>query len=83
VTENTAAVTAKRTVPRFAERVSAAPPSRGDPPREGIARCILVSLWRFGSESASGRSEQLFNPPAIAVAERSAGRSCLHIIENK
>jgi hypothetical protein len=32
----TPAVTAKRTVPRFAERVSAVPPTRGDPHREDV-----------------------------------------------
>jgi hypothetical protein len=41
--ENTAAVTAKHTVPRFAERVSAAPLSRGDPRRRTFRRGKLMS----------------------------------------
>ena len=35
-TENTPVVTARRKVPRFAERVSAVPPCRGDPQRGDV-----------------------------------------------
>ena len=51
MTENTPAVTAKRAVPRFAGRVSAGPPSRGDP-RPGtllrqISKVVFASLMAF------------------------------------
>jgi thiamine pyrophosphate-dependent acetolactate synthase large subunit-like protein len=42
LTENTPAVTAKRPIPRSAERVSAAPPSRGDPQWGDVLAVVVL-----------------------------------------
>ena len=55
--ENTPAVTAKRTVPGFAERVSAAPPSRGDPPRG--------DLLAVGKDSCPRVSHSILDPAGV------------------